>query len=87
MRENGLTNEADHLNHDHGYVKQFLFQLAEMNPSDPAWLPKVEEFRTKLDEHVREEETELFPKLREKLGQEGNVHVTAAMNKEGFSAA
>ena len=23
MREHGLTEEADHLNHDHGYVKQF----------------------------------------------------------------
>lgn len=87
MRENGLTAEADRLNHDHGYVKQFLFQLAEMKPSDRAWLPKVEEFRTQLDEHVHEEETKLFPKLREKLGEEGNFHVTAAMNKEGFVAA
>lgn len=87
MRENGLTDEADHLNHDHGYVKQFLFQLAEMKSSDPAWLPKVEEFRTQLEEHVREEESELFPKLREQLGEEGNAHVTAAMNKEGFIAA
>ncbi|MBL0922996.1 MAG: hemerythrin domain-containing protein [Sphingomonadaceae bacterium] len=87
MRENGLTEEADHLNHDHGYVKQYLFELTEMKPSDPAWLTKVEEFRDRLEEHVREEEDELFPKLRDQLGEDGNAHVTAAMNKEGFKLA
>jgi iron-sulfur cluster repair protein YtfE (RIC family) len=87
MRENGLTEEADQLNHDHGYVKQYLFELTEMLPSDPAWLPKVDEFRERLEEHVREEENELFPKLKDQLGDEGNAHVTAAMNKEGFKLA
>jgi hemerythrin superfamily protein len=87
MRENGLTDEADHLNHDHGYVKQYLFELTEMKPSDPEWLGKVEEFRTHIEKHVREEEDELFPSLRQKLGKDGNAHVTAAVNKEGFKAA
>lgn len=87
MRDNGLTEEADHLNHDHGYVKQFLFELTEMEVSSPAWLTKVEEFRQMVEEHVEEEESELFPKLREKLGEEGNRRVTNAVNKEGFKAA
>lgn len=87
MRENGLTEEADHLNHDHGYVKQFLFELTEMKPLDPAWLEKVKEFRVHIDKHVREEEDKLFPSLRQKLGEKGNAHVTAAVNKEGFKIA
>jgi hemerythrin superfamily protein len=87
MRQKSLTEEADHLNHDHGYVKQFLFELTEMKPSDLAWLPKVEEFRAQIGEHMREEEDELFPKLRNELGAEGNAHVTTALNKEGFKAA
>lgn len=87
MREHGLTDEADHLNHDHGYVKQFLFELTEMERSNPMWLAKAREFRTELDRHVREEEDTLFPKLRAALGPDGNDHVTAAMNKEGFKLA
>ena len=87
MRRHGLTSEADHLNHDHAYVKQFLFELTEMERNDAGWLPKVREFRTELDRHVREEEDTLFPKLHAALGPEGNEHVTAAMNKEGFKLA
>lgn len=87
MREHGLTEEADHLNHDHGYVKQFLFDLTEMERDDIEWLPKVRKFRAELDEHIREEEDTLFPKLHAALGTEGNAHVTAAMNKEGFKLA
>ena len=87
MRANGLTEEADHLNHDHGYVKQFLFELTELSPYAPAWILKVEEFHDRLEQHVREEENELFPKLKSKLGKDGNAHVTAAMNKEGFKLA
>ena len=87
MREHGLTEEADHLNHDHGYVKQFLFDLTEMERDNSQWIAKVREFRKQLEEHVREEEDELFPKLEDALSEAGNAHVTAAMNKEGFKVA
>jgi hemerythrin-like domain-containing protein len=87
LREQGLTEEADHLNHDHGYVKQFLYDLTELDPSDPAWIDKLREFRGDLEEHIDEEENELFPKLVAALGDEGNAHVTAQMNKEGFKVA
>ncbi|NJS14665.1 MAG: hemerythrin domain-containing protein [Sphingopyxis sp.] len=87
MRGQGLVEETDHLNHDHGYVEQYLFELTELPPSDAAWLPKVREFQSRIDEHVREEEDEIFPRLRAKLRADGNAHVTAAVNKEEFKAA
>lgn len=87
MRDHGLEAEADHLNHDHGYVKQFLFDLTEMAPDNPGWIAKVGEFRAQIEEHMREEENELFPMLESALGEKGNAHVTAAMNKEGFKVA
>jgi hemerythrin superfamily protein len=87
LRDQGLTEEADHLNHDHGYVKQYLYDLTELDPSDPAWIEKLREFRNDLEEHIDEEENELFPKLVAALGEEGNAHVTAQMNKEGFKVA
>ncbi|ONF96049.1 hemerythrin domain-containing protein [Sphingomonas jeddahensis] len=87
MRDHGLTESADHLNHEHGYVKQYFFDLTEMAKDDPAWLPKVKEFRAMIESHMREEEKDLFPRLRSKLSDEQNKHVTAAMNKEGFKLA
>lgn len=87
MRDHGQVEAADELVHDHGYVKQYLFDLSEMQPSDPAWIAKVRAFRADIEKHIRSEEEELFPKLKEALGDEGNAHVTSVMNKAGFAAA
>ncbi|MBA4750993.1 MAG: hemerythrin domain-containing protein [Sphingopyxis sp.] len=87
MRDQGLCEEADQLVHDHGYVKQYLFDLSEMAPSDPAWAAKLRDFRTELERHIAAEEETLFPRLRALLGDQGNAHVTAVMNKVGFAAA
>ncbi|NTS63868.1 hemerythrin domain-containing protein [Sphingomonas sp. HHU CXW] len=87
MRDQGLTEAADHLNHEHGYVKQYFFDLTEMPKSDPAWLPKVKEFRAMIEQHMREEEDDLFPKMRAKLSDKQNKHITRAMNKEGLKLA
>lgn len=87
MRDEGLTQAADHLNHEHGYVKQYFFDLTEMDKSDPAWLPKLKEFRGLIEKHMREEEDTLFPQLRAKLSDAQNKHITAAMNREGLKLA
>lgn len=87
LRDSGQTEEADHLNHDHGYVKQFLYDLENMPKDSPAFLTKVGEFRRAVEEHVREEEDTIFPKLKAKLSPEMNKALTAAMNKEGFKLA
>lgn len=87
MRDQGLTEAADHLHHEHGYVKQYFFDLGEMPKNDPAWLPKLKEFRSLIEKHMRDEEDELFPRLREQLSDAQNKHITAAMNKEGLKLA
>jgi hemerythrin superfamily protein len=87
MREHGLTEEADELNSDHGYVKQFLFELGKMEPFDQAWGSKVAEFRRQIETHMREEENTLFPQLRQKLSSDANAAMTTALNKEGVIAA
>lgn len=87
MRDHGLKEAADHLNHDHGYIKQYFFELSEMKKDDPAWLPKAKELRGLLEKHMREEEDELFPKMRGQLSEAQNKHVTAVMNREGFKLA
>ena len=87
MRDHGATAAADHLNHDHGYVKQYLYDLTILPKDDARWLPKVIEFRAMISKHMREEEDEIFPELRGQLSDEQNKQLTAAMNKEGVKIA
>lgn len=87
LRGHDEREEADHLNHDHGYVKQFLFELSELPKNSPLWAAKAREFRVALDKHIREEEETIFPDLQARLSAEENSHLTTAMNKEGFKLA
>lgn len=83
----GDTADADKLNHDHGYVKQYLYDLEEMDNGAPAFLEKVAEFRAQIEAHIREEEDAIFPPFHAALGKAGNAKLTAQANKEGFKLA
>lgn len=87
LREAGEVAGADELNAEHGYVKQYLYELENMPNDSDAFLDKVRKFRTEIEDHMREEEEELFPRLKAKLSPERNKQLTAAMNKEGFKLA
>ncbi len=87
LREAGQVAEADELNTEHGYVKQYLYQL-DNTPNDSAeFLTIVRKFRGDIEDHMREEEDVLFPRLKSELDDEKNKHLTIAMNKEGFKLA
>lgn len=87
MREAGEAEAADHLNTDHGYVKQYLYELGEMAKDTPAWIAKVRQFRADIEKHMREEETSLFPRLKSRISAEKNKELTSLMNKEGLKLA
>ena len=87
LREAGQKEAADELNKEHGYVKQYLYELENMPTASPDWIMKVRQFRADLEKHMQEEETELFPVLRAQLSEEKNKALTLAMNKEGFKVA
>lgn len=87
LREAGRTEEADHLTKDHGYVKQYLYELDNMPRDSAAFPAKLRKFRADLEKHMTEEETDLFPSLRAQLSDEKNKALAAAMNKEGFKVA
>ena len=87
LRESGEIEGADELNHEHGYVKQYLYELGNMEKSGPAFLVTLAKFRTDIEDHMREEEQVLFPALRAKLSPERNKQLSNAMNKEGFKLA
>ena len=87
MRDAGEAEAADHLNNDHGYVKQYLYDLTVMAKDSPAWIAKIRQFRADIEKHMREEETTLFPQLKAKLTPEQNKALTSAMNREGLKIA
>jgi hemerythrin superfamily protein len=87
LRQANETDDADELTSEHGYVKTYLYEL-ETLPNDSArWLARVRDFRAMIEEHMREEENDIFPALRSKLSQEQNAQLTTMMNKEGFKFA
>lgn len=87
LREAGKVEAADELTREHGYVKQYLYDLENMPNTSPAFLEKVRKFRADLEDHMREEENDLFPSLRGQIDEAKNKHLTVAMNKEGFKLA
>jgi len=87
LRDAGQTEAADHLNSDHGYVKQYLYELTNCPKDSERFLTILAKFRADLEEHVREEESALFPKLKDELSVEQNAKLTKEMNKEGFKLA
>lgn len=87
LREAGEVAGADELNAEHGYVKQYLYELENLPNGSSAFLPTVAKFRADIEDHMREEEEGLFPALKAKLSPEKNKHLTMAMNKEGFKLA
>jgi hemerythrin superfamily protein len=57
-------------------------------PKDgPDWLARVRDFRSMIQEHMRMEEEEVFPKFRNALSEEQNAKLSARMNKEGLKMA
>ena len=87
LREAGDPEDADTLNHEHGYVKQFLYELTNLDKASPIFLDKVREFRALLQKHIAEEETEIFPPFHAKLSEAKNKAITTAANKEAFKLA
>lgn len=76
--------DADHLEHEHGYIKTFLYQLDNMAKDSPEFLPKVREFRNLVAEHARMEEDQVFPRFKNGISEEKTKKINSLMNKEGM---
>lgn len=87
LREANEAHDADALEGEHGYVKTFLFELNEMEKSSSDFLPKVREFRSMIEAHMRMEEEQVFPRFKREMSEAQNAHITSLVNKEGFKMA
>ena len=84
LRQANETVDADHLEHEHGYVKTFLYELENMPKDSPNFLSRVREFRDLIEEHAKMEEEQVFPRFKSALTPEQDKKITMLMNKEGM---
>lgn len=87
MRLAGMSEEADALNDDHGHVKQYLYELTDLTDDHTAFQAKLAKFRTDVEAHIRREEDELFPRLKQAQNKEETARLTRRMNQEGLKLA
>jgi iron-sulfur cluster repair protein YtfE (RIC family) len=87
LRRGDNGDAADQLNSDHGEVKAMLYELGHMDKGDPAFNETLGRLRSALEEHMRQEEDELFPALRERLSDEENKKLSREMNMAGLMLA
>lgn len=87
LREANSAHDADALNAEHGYIKTYLYELETLPNDSPDWLARVRDFRSMIQEHMRMEEDEVFPKFRNTLTDEQNAKLSAMMTKEGLKLA
>jgi len=81
------ADAAHRLVADHGEIKTMLSDLQYViDKSDPAWLETARRLSETVISHAREEEDEIFPKLRD-LSPEDNDAITRRMHWEGIKVA
>lgn len=84
LRQANETVDADHLEHEHGYVKTFLYELDNMAKDSPTFMSRVREFRDLVASHASMEEQQVFPRFRQGMSEDQNKKITGLMNKEGM---
>ena len=72
---------------DHGEIKVLLSDLQYViDKADPAWVETARRLSDMVMAHAREEEDEVFPRLRD-LSPEDNDAITRRMHWEGVKVA
>ena len=87
LRLSNESHDADVLQAEHGYVDTYLYELENMPKDSPEWIGKVREFRAAIAKHVRMEEEQVFPRLKQAMSEEQNTRLTRKVNQDGFMMA
>ena len=79
----GEGGEATGLVDDHAEMKVLLRELQALPLEDARWREQARVLKRVFDRHVHEEEDEIFPLLRERLGEVENAKLTKLVTREG----
>ncbi len=80
-RANDPENSKD-LYDDHAHIKILLFQIEELLMNRDDWSAPVSTLRDLTCEHIREEEQNVFPRLRQMLSQTEGAKVSGQISRE-----
>lgn len=83
LTDMGEGGESADLVDDHAEMKTLLRELQALSPEDPRWREQARTLKKVFDKHVREEEDQVFPILRERLGEVENAKLTKLVAREG----
>ena len=72
---------------EHAEMKTLLYEIETAEPSAPSFMKTINALRRALEEHIREEEDEIFPRLRERLTPEADARITMLLHKAGVKLA
>ena len=72
---------------EHAEVKTLLYELASIQPDSIGFMKTAQALRRALEEHIREEEDEIFPRLRDRLTPEADAKLTALLHRAGVKLA
>ena len=72
---------AEHAIDEHQQVKELLARLDGMEPNDPQVAGLVSEISSNVREHVQEEESDVFPRLRQALAADQLRQMGEALEK------
>ena len=80
--------EAGRLVSDHADIKSTLAALQYEVPKDtPQWLTLARQLWSVIEEHVREEEDEIYPRMKKRLSDKENSALTRRLHWEGIKVA
>jgi iron-sulfur cluster repair protein YtfE (RIC family) len=83
-----LTNEENeladsrHLYDEHADMKIALYELEALLKAGADWRTQVRELRTEIEQHVRDEENIVFPKLRQRLDDRKQMALSGQIRRE-----
>lgn len=66
----------------HQEVEKLLEEMSQLSPGDEDWESSLKELKTHIEQHVKEEEQQLFPKASKILSKEEAAELGEAMAEE-----
>lgn len=73
---------AKHLYDEHADIKIRLYEIEQLMMKGEPWTEPVRDLRQLIERHIREEEDEQFPRLRQTLNQQRYAEVSAHVHRE-----
>lgn len=66
----------------HQEVEKLLEEMSQMSPGDEEWQSSLKELKTHIEQHVKEEEQQLFPKASKILSKEEAIELGETIAEE-----